>query len=202
MQKLSLFSVPSLTLYSVAILAALMYGLVVPTLSIFLSEELHVRPLLVGLFFVALALTSIVYVQTFALWRHETFDGRTLIAAGLVIGGCACISFAYVRIYSLVLLVAIVLLSLSFAAVAQILALAGDYSAQYLANNNQKKFKNSMRLCMASAWLMATPIGFFVLNFTSFEMYYIVMSGCFWALGVSAYIILPKAHLYGAAGNV
>jgi len=192
-QKLSLFSLPALITYIISLMVGCLYALVVPTLSVFLANELQVRPMLIGSFFVTIALTSIVYGQSIALWSDKIVDRRQLIFIGMIFGGLACFGFAYFRSYSMILLTGLTLFSLSFSATAQIVALSREFSDQYLPEKDSRIFNAIVRACVALAWMLGPPIGFALLKTVGFSQHYATTGILYFAVAFSALLFLPGA---------
>lgn len=194
MQKLSLFSLPAVVTYGVSLLVGSLYALVVPTLSVFLANELQVRPFLIGSFFVSMSLTAIVYGQSIALWSDRIADRRKLIFVGMVFGGLACFGFAWLRSYPLVMLTGLTLFSLSFSAAAQIVALSREFADQHLEARHNRIFNAIVRACVALAWMAGPPIGFALLKYTSFQQHYATTALLYFAVAIVALLLLPQTR--------
>ncbi|WP_083608167.1 sugar efflux transporter [Teredinibacter haidensis] len=192
LQKFSLLSAPSVLTYLVSLLVGCLYALIVPTLSVFLANELQVRPVLIGLFFVSMALTAIVYGQSIALWSDKFADRRLLIALGMVAGGFACFGFAYSRSFATVLLTAVTLFSLSFIAAAQMVALSREYADQYLPANQNRIFNSAVRACIAFAWMLGPPLGFGLMSWVGFSLHYTAIGIGYFIVAIVAFFLLPK----------
>ncbi len=174
-----------------SLLVGALYALVVPTLSVFLAEELHVRPVLIGLFFVSVALTAMMYGQTVSLWSERLFSHKKLISFSLFIGAIACFGFAYFRSYPLVLLTATTLYSFSFIAATQVLVLSHSYADENMQAQQQRVFTAIVRASIALAWVAGPPLGFTLLHKFDFTGLYTVTGVLYVCAALFALLMLP-----------
>lgn len=79
----------SLAFLIVAFISGLAGALQTPTLSLFLSTEVQVRPFMVGLFFTLSAVIGIVVSQLLARYSDRRGDRKTLILYCCLLGAMA-----------------------------------------------------------------------------------------------------------------
>lgn len=176
-------------------MVGLVGALVLPTLSIFLGKEIGVRPLLVGIPFAGIALTSIVYNHVIGHWSDKLNDRRPLVAGFCVIGTLACVIFALSRNYWLVAFTAIVLFSLAMVSFSQMLAYSLDYAERYIPLERIPLFNAIVRAQIAFAWVAGPPAGFLLASIFGFTATYGVAAGVF---AVVAVLSLKILHALGA----
>jgi SET family sugar efflux transporter-like MFS transporter len=188
----SLYGPRTLLIYLLVMLLGGMYALVAPTLSFYLAEHFHMRPLAVGGFFVALALANILYSQAIARWSDRLQQRQGLILVGMMSGGLACLGFAFAPGYIWVLLTGITLFSLSNAVLPQIFAFSREYADRCLPHRQTTLFNATVRACLALAWVAAPPAGFFLQSRLGFERQYLLVGAGYMLVGIAAYGLLPR----------
>ena len=77
----------------VAFLTGIAGALQTPTLSLFLTNEVHARPAMVGFFFTGSAIIGIL-VSQFLAGRSDRGDRKSLIVFCRLLGVFACVLFA------------------------------------------------------------------------------------------------------------
>lgn len=167
-------------------------ALVLPTFSIFLAQELGVRPLLVGLPFAGLALASVIYNQLVGTWSDKLSDRRPLVVGFCFLGILACAIFALSRNYWLVSFSAVVLFSLAMVAYSQMLAYSLDYADRRLAESRVPLFNAIVRAKMALAWVSGPPAGFLLAAYFGFSIMYWAAAALFALVALVAYPLLPR----------
>ena len=167
-------------------------ALVLPTFSIFLAQELGVRPLLVGLPFAGLALASIIYNQLIGAWSDKLFDRRPLVVGFCLLGIVSCVIFALSRNYWLVSFSAVALFSLAMVAYSQMLAYSLDYADRRLAESRVPLFNAIVRAQMALAWVSGPPAGFLLAAYFGFSIMYAVAGALFGLVALVSYPLLPS----------
>jgi len=83
----------------VAFLTGVAGALQTPTLSLFLTDEVHARPAMVGLFFTGSAVIGILVSQFLARYSDRHGDRKSLIFVCCLLGALGCILFAWNRNY-------------------------------------------------------------------------------------------------------
>lgn len=193
----SLFSLQAVVTYLLTILLGGMYALVAPTLSLFLSQEIGVRPFAVGAFFIGAALTSILYGHFLGSWSDTLKQRHGLILGGMCLGGAACFVFASTHNYWLILAAGITFFSLSSAVIPQVFALTREYADHCLPADKMALFNAIVRSCIAIAWVAAPSVGFLLQAWIGFEFQYYLVGALYIGVGVIAFFTLPhvpKSH--------
>jgi len=188
----SLLSPRTLLIYLLTMLLGGIYALVVPTLSFYLSEHFHMRPLAVGGFFIAIALSNIIYSQAIARWSDRIRHRHGLILGGMLLGGLACFAFAHAPSYGWVLVTGLTLFSMSNSVLPQIFAFSREYADECLPPHRTTLFNSTVRACIALAWVAAPPTGFFLQSWIGFELQYQSVGVCYVVMGIVAYLLLPR----------
>lgn len=187
----TLYSLPAFTCYIMSLLVGLLFALVMPTLSVLVAEGLGVRPLLVGVFFVLMSASSIVFSHLLALWSDKVQDRRPLILLGMVFGALSCAVFALSSNYWTLLSLGTTLFALSFAFTSQIFAHAREFADQKLTLGQNTLFNSIVRAGVAVAWVSGPPIGFALYNGLGISMHYGSVAVAYVLTGVCAWLLLP-----------
>lgn len=91
------FDLTSTAFLIVAFLTGIAGALQTPTLSIFLTDEVHARPAMVGFFFTGSAVIGILVSQFLAGRSDKRGDRKSLIVFCCLLGVLACTLFAWNR---------------------------------------------------------------------------------------------------------
>lgn len=186
-----LFRPLALGIYLLFFMVGLVGALVLPTLSIFLAKAIGVRPLLVGIPFAGIALTSIVYNQVIGHWSDKLKDRRPLVAGFCLVGTLSCVVFALSRNYWLVAFTAIFLFSLSMVSFSQMLAYSLDYAERHIPAERIPLFNAIVRAQIAFAWVAGPPSGFLLASYMGFTFTYGLAAGLFTLVAVLSLKLLP-----------
>ncbi|MFP1454241.1 MFS transporter [Escherichia coli] len=103
------FDLTSMVFLIVAFLTGIAGALQTPTLSIFLTDEVHARPAMVGFFFTGSAVIGILVSQFLAGRSDKRGDRKSLIVFCCLLGVLACTLFAWNRNYFVLLFVGVFL---------------------------------------------------------------------------------------------
>ncbi|ARU26975.1 MFS transporter [Cellvibrio sp. PSBB006] len=190
----SLFRPIALGIYLLFFIVGVVGALVLPTLSVFLAKEIGVRPLLVGIPFAGIALTSIIYNQWIGHWSDSLADRRPLVAGFCFVGTLSCVIFAFSRNYWLVAATAIFLFSLSMVSFSQMLAYSLDYADRHISPERIPLFNAIVRAQIAFAWVAGPPAGFIMASYLGFSTTYGVAAGLFAMVGVISIKLLPRLN--------
>ncbi|MBK0001124.1 MFS transporter [Erwinia sp. S38] len=135
-----------------------------PTLSLFLSREVDVRPFWVGLFYTVNAVAGIVVSLLLAKRSDNRGDRRMLILFCCAIAVANAVLFAFNRHYLTLITLGVVLSAIASVAMPQIFALAREYADS--SAREAVMFSSVMRAQMSLAWVIGPPLSFsLVLNF-------------------------------------
>lgn len=102
------FDLTSSAFLLVAFLTGIAGALQTPTLSLFLTDEVHARPGMVGFFFTGSAVIGILVSQFLAGRSDKKGDRKNLIVFCCVLGMLACVLFAWNRNYFILLFVGVI----------------------------------------------------------------------------------------------
>jgi SET family sugar efflux transporter-like MFS transporter len=188
----TLFRPIALGIYLLFFIVGVVGALVLPTLSVFLAKEIGVRPLLVGIPFAGIALTSIAYNQWIGHWSDSLADRRPLVAGFCFVGTVSCMIFAISRNYWLVAATAVFLFSLSMVSFSQMLAYSLDYADRHIPPERIPLFNAIVRAQIAFAWVAGPPAGFIMASYLGFSTTYGVAAGLFAMVGIISIKLLPR----------
>ncbi len=187
-----LFRPLALGIYGLFCLAGLVGALILPTLSLFLAKEIGVRPLLVGLPFAGIALTSMIYNQVIGHWSDKLADRRPLVAGFCLVGVLVCLVLAMSRHYWVVAATVVCLLSLALVSFSQILAYSLDYADRYIPAQRIPLFNAIVRAQIAIAWVAGPPAGFLLAGYLGFTFMYLLAAGMFLLVALLSLWLLPR----------
>jgi SET family sugar efflux transporter-like MFS transporter len=155
------------------------YGLtmavVSPTFSLFLADDVHAGPFLIGLFFVARGAASIAANQATGPLSDRLSDRRTIIGIAGAGGVAAGICFAFLRDYPLVLAASLVFLSIGGLSFSQLFAYAKEYATAR--GRPVTPFTAAVRSGFSAAWVIGPPLGLFIAARYGFGMLYLATAG-------------------------
>ena len=103
------FDLTSTAFLIVAFFTGIAGALQTPTLSLFLTNEVHARPAMVGFFFTGSAIIGILVSQFLAGRSDRKGDRKSLIVFCCLLGVMACVLFAWNRNYFILLFVGVFL---------------------------------------------------------------------------------------------
>lgn len=181
-----------LGIYFLSFVVGVVGALILPTFSVFLAQELGVRPLLVGLPFAGLGLASIGYNQLIGYWSDKLTDRRPLIAGFCLVGAVTCATFALSRNYWLVISSAVCFLSLAMVSFSQMLAYSLDFAERCLPAGRIPLFNAIVRAQIALAWVAGPPAGFLLAAYLGFSSMYWIAGSLFIAVGLVSLKLLPR----------
>jgi len=160
----------SLAFLAIAFLAGIASALQTPTLSLFLTDEVQVRPAMVGFFFTGSAVIGILVSQFLARHSDSRGDRKSLIFLCCILGALACLLFAWNRNYFVLLIVGVFLSSFGSTATPQVFALAREYADK--TGREAVMFSSILRAQISLAWVIGPPVAFaLALNFGFDVMY-------------------------------
>ena len=161
-----------------------------PTLSLFLSREVQVPPLWVGLFFTINAIAGIVVSMMIAKRSDSVGDRRNIILLCCILALANAILFAFTRHYLTLITLGVLLSSLANVAMPQLFALAREYADS--ASREVVMFSSIMRAQVSLAWVIGPPLSFaLVLNF-GFVTLFSVAAGLFFICFLLVWFTVPS----------
>ncbi|MBU2870405.1 sugar efflux transporter [Colwellia sp. E2M01] len=194
MSKSSLFTLPACIIYFNASIQALLFALVLPTLSYYVAEQFNENAFWIGIFFILTATTGILFSQLLGYWSDKVDDRRPLILLGMFSGAIACYVFSTSTSYLVSLAVAITFFSLAFSSIAQTFAYARDFAEQTLKRSDIVMFNSILRAFSAFAWVGGPAIGYMSIGEIGFDKHYLLISTLYFLGGIMAWLVLPQIH--------
>lgn len=174
----------------VAFLTGIAGALQTPTLSLFLTDEVHVRPALVGFFFTGSAVIGILVSQFLAGRSDRKGDRKTLIFACSLLGALGCILFAWNRNYFILLFVGVFLSSFGSTANPQMFALAREHADS--TGREAVMFSSILRAQVSLAWVIGPPIAYALAMGFGFKVMYLSAAFAFMICGAMVWLFLPS----------
>ena len=184
------FDLTSMAFLIVAFLTGIAGALQTPTLSIFLTDEVHARPAMVGLFFTGSAVIGILVSQFLAGRSDKRGDRKSLIVFCCLLGVLACTLFAWNRNYFVLLFVGVFLSSFGSTANPQMFALAREHADK--TGREAVMFSSFLRAQVSLAWVIGPPLAYALAMGFSFTVMYLSAAVAFIVCGVMVWLFLPS----------
>ncbi|EHU9774818.1 sugar efflux transporter SetB [Escherichia coli] len=184
------FDLTSTAFLIVAFLTGIAGALQTPTLSIFLTDEVHARPAMVGFFFTGSAVIGILVSQFLAGRSDKRGDRKSLIVFCCLLGVLACTLFAWNRSYFVLLFVGVFLSSFGSTANPQMFALAREHADK--TGREAVMFSSFLRAQVSLAWVIGPPLAYALAMGFSFTVMYLSAAVAFIVCGVMVWLFLPS----------
>ncbi|EFG9842587.1 sugar efflux transporter SetB [Shigella boydii] len=186
------FDLTSTAFLIVAFLTGIAGALQTPTLSIFLTDEVHARPAMVGFFFTGSAVIGILVSQFLAGRSDKRGDRKSLIVFCCLLGVLACTLFAWNRNYFVLLFVGVFLSSFGSTANPQMFALAREHADK--TGREAVMFSSFLRAQVSLAWVIGPPLAYALAMGFSFTVMYLSAAVAFIVCGVMVWLFLPSVQ--------
>ncbi|MRS14955.1 sugar efflux transporter SetB [Enterobacteriaceae bacterium RIT691] len=181
------FDLTSSAFLLVAFLTGIAGALQTPTLSLFLTNEVHVRPAMVGFFFTGSAVIGILVSQFLAGRSDRKGDRKKLIVCCCLLGALACVLFAWNRNYFILLFVGVFLSSFGSTSNPQMFALAREHADK--TGREAVMFSSILRAQVSLAWVVGPPLAYalamgfgFTTMYLSAAVAYVICAAVVWML--------------------
>lgn len=184
------FDLTSTAFLIVAFLTGIAGALQTPTLSIFLTDEVHARPAMVGFFFTGSAVIGILVSQFLAGPSDKRGDRKSLIVFCCLLGVLTCTLFAWNRNYFVLLFVGVFLSSFGSTANPQMFALAREHADK--TGREAVMFSSFLRAQVSLAWVIGPPLAYALAMGFSFTVMYLSAAVAFIVCGVMVWLFLPS----------
>ncbi|EFM8821738.1 sugar efflux transporter SetB [Escherichia coli] len=184
------FDLTSTAFLIVAFLTGIAGALQTPTLSIFLTDEVHARPAMVGFFFTGSAVIGILVSQFLAGRSDKRGDRKSLIVFCCLLGVLACTLFAWNRNYFVLLFVGVFLSSFGSTSNPQMFALAREHADK--TGREAVMFSSFLRAQVSLAWVIGPPLAYALAMGFSFTVMYLSAAVAFIVCGVMVWLFLPS----------
>ncbi|EPD1298995.1 sugar efflux transporter SetB [Escherichia coli] len=184
------FDLTSTAFLIVAFLTGIAGALQTPTLSIFLTDEVHARPAMVGFFFTGSAVIGILVSQFLAGRSDKRGDRKSLIVFCCLLGVLACTLYAWNRNYFVLLFVGVFLSSFGSTANPQMFALAREHADK--TGREAVMFSSFLRAQVSLAWVIGPPLAYALAMGFSFTVMYLSAAVAFIVCGVMVWLFLPS----------
>ncbi|HBA5662747.1 TPA: sugar efflux transporter SetB [Escherichia coli] len=184
------FDLTSTAFLIVAFLTGIAGALQTPTLSIFLTDEVHARPAMVGFFFTGSDVIGIMVSQFLAGRSDKRGDRKSLIVFCCLLGVLACTLFAWNRNYFVLLFVGVFLSSFGSTANPQMFALAREHADK--TGREAVMFSSFLRAQVSLAWVIGPPLAYALAMGFSFTVMYLSAAVAFIVCGVMVWLFLPS----------
>lgn len=184
------FDLTSSAFLLVAFLTGIAGALQTPTLSLFLTNEVHVRPAMVGFFFTGSAVIGILVSQFLAGRSDRQGDRKKLIVFCCLLGVMACVLFAWNRNYFILLFVGVFLSSFGSTSNPQMFALAREHADK--TGREAVMFSSILRAQVSLAWVIGPPLAYALAMGFGFTTMYLSAAVAYVVCGVIVGLFLPS----------
>ncbi|GJL42345.1 TPA: sugar efflux transporter SetB [Enterobacter chengduensis] len=184
------FDLTSAAFLIVAFFTGIAGALQTPTLSLFLTNEVHVRPAMVGFFFTGSAIIGILVSQFLAGRSDRKGDRKSLIVFCCLLGVMACVLFAWNRNYFILLFIGVFLSSFGSTANPQLFALAREHADH--TGREAVMFSSVLRAQVSLAWVIGPPLAYALAMGFGFTVMYLSAAVAFVACGALVWFFLPS----------
>ncbi|WP_313667968.1 sugar efflux transporter SetB [Atlantibacter sp.] len=184
------FDITSASFLIVAFLTGIAGALQTPTLSLFLTTEVHARPAMVGFFFSGSAIIGIMVSQFLAGRSDKKGDRKSLIFACCLLGALASLLFAWNRNYFVLLFIGVFLSSFGSTANPQMFALAREHADK--TGREAVMFSSILRAQVSLAWVIGPPIAYALAMGFGFDVMYISAAFAYVLCGAIVWFLLPS----------
>ncbi len=179
-----------LAFMAVSFMAGVAGALQAPTMSLFLSREVEVRPFWVGLFYTMNAVAGIVVSFLLAKRSDNQGDRRMLILFCCVMAILNALLFAFNRHYLTLITLGVFLSAMASAAMPQIFALAREYADS--SAREVVMFSSVMRAQLSLAWVIGPPLSFALALNYGFTVMYLVAAALIFTGLLLVWFALPS----------
>ncbi|WP_435947183.1 sugar efflux transporter [Dryocola sp. BD586] len=190
--------------YAAFMVVAFMMGIAgalqAPTLSLFLSREVEVRPFWVGLFYTVNAVAGILVSLLLAKRSDSQGDRRRLIMVCCVMAVANCVLFAFNRHYLTLITLGVMFASVANTAMPQIFALAREYADS--SAREVVMFSSVMRAQLSLAWVIGPPLSFMLALNYGFTTMFLIAAGIFVISLALIFFALPSVARIEQAADV
>ncbi|WP_439256615.1 MFS transporter [Lonepinella sp. BR2271] len=174
----------------IAFLTGIASSFQLPTLSLFLSQEIQVSPAMVGYFYAINAIIGIGLSQVLAKYSDKMDDRRKVMMYCCILAVGGCLVFAFIRDYWLLVIFGTTLLGLGSSANPQSFALAREYADS--TGKETVMFSTIMRTQISLAWIVGPPLSFSIALNWGFDWMYSIAGLAFVFCGLISITLLPK----------
>jgi SET family sugar efflux transporter-like MFS transporter len=183
------FDITSSSFLLIAFLTGIAGALQTPTLSLFLTNEVHARPAMVGFFFTGSAVIGILVSQFLAGRSDRKGDRKTLIVFCCLLGVLACVLFAWNRNYFILLFIGVFLSSFGSTAQPQLFALAREHADH--TGREAVMFSSILRAQISLAWVIGPPLAYALAMGFGFTVMYLSAAVAYIACAAIVWMFLP-----------
>ncbi|CAM3859334.1 sugar efflux transporter [Serratia silvae] len=174
----------------IAFLTGIAGALQAPTLSLFLTTEVKVRPLWVGMFYTVNAIAGIIVSFLLAKRSDTRGDRRKLILVCCIMAVGNSLLFAFNREYLTLITAGVLLAAVANTAMPQIFALAREYADS--SAREVVMFSSVMRAQLSLAWVIGPPLSFMLALNYGFTVMFMIAAVIFAVSVLLVWLILPS----------
>lgn len=174
------------------ILLGLAYSFVSPFISMFGTREVGMSSLLFGVFMSVTAIAGIGLGTTLAHFSDTHVSRRKMLLLGSLFGTLGYVGYAFVRDFTLLLIIGTLVLGVSGTTFSQVFALAREYLGKSTIEPQQTVFyMNAFRMFFALSWTVGPAIAAWVMVGYSYRGIFLCAAACFFLFFVVVWLGVP-----------
>ncbi|CAG9001249.1 MAG: Sugar efflux transporter A [Candidatus Celerinatantimonas neptuna] len=139
-------------------LAAAAYALILPIMSLYLVDELHTPPALIGVYTTATALSSAWVSHRLTSLLDSGFSSKILLLFAITGIFLASLGYAFAQQFWQALIVGVFFMSFGYSAIPLILAMIRCYAEK--TGQDSAKLNSQMRSSVSLLWIVGPPLAF------------------------------------------
>ena len=183
----------------VALLLGVAGALQMPVVSLFLTQQTSASPMMVGLFYAVNAIAGLVISQWVAVKSDSGNYRHRLILLCCSVAIVNALLFAFNRHYSILITLGVIMSALATTAMPQLFAHARQYADR--AQTDVVTFTTRMRVQISLSWVVAPPLGFYLIAHFSFTLLYLMVAALFALSLLLVALCLPSLNSTPAAND-
>lgn len=162
----------SLAFLIVIFMTGLAGALRVPTLSVYLHNEVTDDPFMIGLFYSVNSFMAMALSQIVAHYSDLYTSRKKIVTLSCFMQLSGCLLFAFNRDYYILLIVGTLFIGLGSSLTSQVFALSREHSAAQLKDGTM--FNTVLRAQLSFAWIMGPPAAYYLSGNFGFTFMYII----------------------------
>ncbi|GAA5061833.1 SET family sugar efflux transporter-like MFS transporter [Thermocatellispora tengchongensis] len=166
-------------------------AMVVPTVSLFLSDAVHATPIMIGAFVAGRAVAEISSDLAVGVLSDRVGSRRIVLGVCSMFAAAGALSYLFLRDYWLLLATTAVMFGIGGATFPQLYAFTRELAEQQ--GHNATFFNSALRSVTSLGWIVGPPLAFGLIALRGFETMYAVAAVLYFAGGLICFLGLPDA---------
>jgi len=187
-------NIPGKLFLVLSLLTGLVSAFVNPIMIYFLVDELHIKPLYIGVYTVSLTISGLIISQWLGSLADKGLSSRKmylLATTGMVL---ALLVYSNTDSFTVVVITGISLMAFGNAAMPQMLTI----SRQWASNNdiNIESYNAQIRACISLAWVIGPPLGYMLVGVYGFASSFL-LAAFFGVISLAfVFLLVPEQTIH------